>query len=98
MWNVLAVICFHAMVLSPEKPLCFSDAKVPIEFESETSCVLVRDQLARDLDLDLNARNVRMVLYCEKNKEIKEKKPLLKPLSASLVHRLTYMTPLKTGK
>jgi hypothetical protein len=82
MWNVLAVICFHAMVLSPEKPLCFSDAKVPIEFESETSCVLVRDRLAKDLNIDLNARNVRMILKCEKLKETNEKIPDIKPLSA----------------
>ena len=94
MWNVLAVICFHAMVLSPEKPLCFSDAKVPIEFESETSCVLVRDQLAKDLNLDLNARNVKMVLYCKKIKETEEKKPHITPLSAFLSHELNYMTPL----
>ena len=95
MWNVLAVICFHAMQLSPDQALCFSDARVPLELESETSCVLVRNQLAKDLDIDLNARNVRMVLYCKKSQETEEIKPLFKPLSASLSQELNYMTPLK---
>ena len=81
------------MSLSPEKALCFQDAKVPLEFESETSCVLVRNQLAKDLNIDLNARNIRMILKCEKSQETEEIKPLLKPLSASLAHRLNYMTP-----
>ena len=98
MWNVLAVICFYGMSISPEKALCFQDAKVPFDLENETSCILIRDQLAKDLDLDLNARNIRMVLYCKNSKEIKEKKPLLKPLSASLAHELNYMTPEKLGK
>ena len=82
------------MQLSPEKPLCFSDAKVPLDLKSETSCILVRNQLAKDLNMDLNARNIRMSLYCKKTKEIKEKKPLIKPLSTLLSHEMNYMTPL----
>ena len=59
------------MMLSPDKPLCWKDAVVPMEFQNETSCILVRDQLAKDLNVDLNARNVKLSLQCkEKIKEI----------------------------
>jgi len=59
------------MALSPEKPLCWKDAVIPMKFSSETSCILVRDQLAKDLNTDLNARNVKLSLQCkEKIKEI----------------------------
>ena len=57
------------MMLSPDKPLCWKDAVIPMEFQSETSCILVRDQLAKDLKVDLNARNVLLTLQC---KEIKQ--------------------------
>ena len=56
------------MMLSPDKPLCWKDAIVPMEFQNEASCILVRDKLAKDLDVDLNARNVKLSLQC---KEIK---------------------------
>ena len=56
-------------MLSPDKPLCWKDAVIPMEFQSETSCILVRDQLAKDLKVDLNARNVLLTLQC---KEIKQ--------------------------
>ncbi len=71
MWIITSVICFYSMVISPDKPLCWKDAVIPAEFKSETSCILVRDQLARELDVDLNARNVRITLQCkEKIKEM----------------------------
>jgi len=92
MWIITSVICFYSMMLSPDKPLCWKDAVVPMEFKNETSCILVRDQLAKDLNIDLNARNIRMILKCEKFKETEEIKPLLKPLSTSLTHELNYMT------
>ena len=57
------------MMLSPDEPLCWKDAVIPMEFQSETSCILVRDQLAKDLKVDLNARNVILTLQC---KEIKQ--------------------------
>ena len=44
-----------------------------MEFQSETSCIIVRDQLAKDLNIDLNARNVRLTLQC---KEIKQEKKI----------------------
>ena len=37
------------MSISPEKALCFQDAKVPFDLENETSCILIRDQLAREM-------------------------------------------------
>ena len=53
------------MMLSPDKPLCWKDAVIPMEFKSETSCVLVRDQLSKDLDVDMRARNVKLSLQCK---------------------------------
>ena len=52
-------------MLSPDKPLCWKDAVIPMEFKSETSCVLVRDQLSKDLDVDMRARNVKLSLQCK---------------------------------
>ena len=52
------------MMLS-ENPLCWKDAVIPMEFKSETSCVLVRDQLSKDLDVDMRARNVLLTLQCK---------------------------------
>ena len=54
-----------------DKPLCWKDAIVPMEFQNETSCILVRDRLAKDLDTDLRARNVKASLQCI---EIKQEK------------------------
>ena len=58
------------MALSPENPLCFQQARTPVIVESEASCILIRDQLVKDLNTDLNARNISMTLYCTKLKEI----------------------------
>ena len=69
MWTVIATICFMGMALSPEKPLCFQQARTPLQVESEASCILIRDQLVKDLNTDLNARNISMALYCVKIKE-----------------------------
>ena len=69
MWTIFATICFMGMSLSPENPLCFQQARIPMDFESETSCILVRDRLAKDLDVDFNARNIRATLYCVKLKK-----------------------------
>ena len=52
------------MMLS-DKPLCWKDAVIPMEFKSETSCVLVRDQLSKDLDVDMRARNAKLSLQCK---------------------------------
>ena len=71
MWIITSVICFYAMALSPDKPLCWKNAVIPMEFSNKASCLLVRDRLAKDLDVDLNARNVKLSLQCkEKIQEI----------------------------
>ena len=71
MWIITSVICFYSMQLSPNQPLCWKDAVVPMEFQNLASCILVRDRLAKDLDVDLNARNVKLSLQCkEKIQEI----------------------------
>ncbi len=69
MWTIISTLCFMGMALSPDKPLCFQQARIPMDFESETSCILVRDRLAKDLDVDFNARNIRATLYCVKLKK-----------------------------
>jgi len=66
MWTIVATICFIGMALSPDNPLCFQQCRVPMEFKTEESCILIRDQLVRDLNTDLNARNINMALYCSK--------------------------------
>ena len=69
------------MVISPDKPLCWRDAVIPAEFESKSSCILVRNQLAKDLNVDLNARNVKLSLQCkEKIKEIHKRSTKRKKL------------------
>jgi len=69
MWTIIATICFMGMALSPDKPLCFQQSRTPLQVESESSCILIRDQLVKDLNTDLNARNISMTLYCVKLKE-----------------------------
>ena len=66
MWTIVATICFMGMALSPDKSLCWQQCRVPMQFETEASCILIRDQLVRDLNTDLNARNISMALYCYK--------------------------------
>tara|TARA_R110002051_G_scaffold107075_1_gene180021 strand:- start:390 stop:632 length:243 start_codon:yes stop_codon:yes gene_type:complete len=66
MWTIVSTICFISMALSPDNPLCFQQCRIPMQFETEASCILVRDQLIRDLNTDLNARNINMALYCSK--------------------------------
>ena len=70
MWNIIGTICFMGMALSPDHPLCWNNATIPMDFENETSCILTRDRLAVDLTVDMNARNVRMILYCAEKKKI----------------------------
>ena len=46
------------MMLSPDNPLCWKDAVVPKEFKTEASCILVRNQLTKDLDV----MNVKIII------------------------------------
>ena len=70
MYTIIATLCFMGMALSPDKPLCFQQSRTPLQVESESSCILIIDQLVKDLNTDLNARNISMTLYCTKLKEI----------------------------
>jgi hypothetical protein len=69
MWTIIATLCFMGMALSPETPLCFQQARVPMNFDNKSSCILVADRLAKDLDIDFNARNIMATLYCVKLKK-----------------------------
>ena len=71
-----------------DKPICWRDALIPLRYESESSCVLVMQQLGRDLRDDMNNRLTSMQMTCHLAKEYPEhhhKKidelPLFKPPS-----------------
>ena len=86
MWVILTMICFYNTNFMADKPICFKDALLPLRYESESSCILVMQQLARDLTDDMNNRLASMQMKCHlaedypnyKHKEI-DKLPLLKP-------------------
>ena len=69
-----------------EKPICFKDALLPLRYENETSCILVMQQLGKDLQRDMSDRLTTMQMICHlaedypnfKHKEI-DKLPLFKP-------------------
>ena len=69
MYTIIATLCFYGMAISPNKPLCFQKSTIPMEFNNESSCILVRDRLAKDLHTDFNARNVKAILYCSEIKK-----------------------------
>jgi hypothetical protein len=68
MWTIVATICFIGLSLSPDKPLCWQKCRVPMTFQTESSCILIRDQLVKDLNTDLYERDITMGLYCQKVK------------------------------
>ena len=86
MWVILTMICFYNTNFMEDKPICFKDALLPLRYENETSCILVMQQLARDLTDDMNNRLASMQMKCHlaedypnyKHKEI-DKFPLFKP-------------------
>ena len=87
MWIILTTICFWntALMIKPDSPICWRDALLPLRYESESSCILVMQQLSRDLGDDMNNRLVTMQMTCKKigdeqykHKEI-DKLPLFKP-------------------
>ena len=47
-----------------ENPICWKDALLPLKYESESSCILVMQSVARDLQQDMNARLVTMSMKC----------------------------------
>ena len=87
MWVILTTICFWntALMLEADSPICWKDALLPLRYENETSCILVMQQLSRDLGDDMNNRLVTMQMKCHlaedyphyKHKEI-DKLPLFK--------------------
>ena len=88
MWIILTTICFWntALMIKSDSPICWKDALLPLRYESESSCVLVMQQLSRDLGDDMNNRLVTMTMTCHlaedypnfKHKEI-DKLPLFQP-------------------
>ena len=73
------------MMMNQDSPICWKDALLPLRYESESSCVLVMQQLSRDLRVDMGNRLVTMSMTCHlaedypdfKHKEI-DKLPLYK--------------------
>ena len=47
-----------------EDPICWRDALLPLKYENKTSCILVMQQLSRDLQGDMNARLLTMSMTC----------------------------------
>ena len=88
MWVILTTICFWntALMMNQDSPICWKDALLPLRYENESSCVLVMQQLSRDLQTDMSNRLVTMQMTCYlaeeypdfKHKEI-DKLPLYKP-------------------
>ena len=85
MWVILTTVCFFNTAFMGENPICFKDALLPLRYENETSCILVMQQLARDLTDDMNNRLASMQMKCHlaedypnyKHQEI-DKLPLFK--------------------
>ena len=87
MWIILTTICFWntALMMKQDSPICWKDALLPLRYENETSCILVMQQLSRDLQTDMSNRLVTMSMTCHlaenypdyKHKEI-DKLPLYK--------------------
>jgi len=86
MWVILTTICFYNTAFMGDKPICWRDALLPLRYESESSCILVIQQLGRDLTDDMNNRLASMQMKCHLAKEYPDfqhkeidKLPLLKP-------------------
>ena len=47
-----------------ENPICWKDALLPLKYDNETSCILVMQSLARDLQVDMGNRLVTMSMKC----------------------------------
>ena len=66
MWVILTTICFWntSLMLEQDSPICWKDALLPLRYESESSCILVIQQLSRDLGDDMKNRLVTMQMKC----------------------------------
>ena len=83
---ILTTICFYNTAFMGDKPICWRDALLPLRYESESSCILVIQQLGRDLTDDMNNRLASMQMKCHLAKEYPDfqhkeidKLPLFKP-------------------
>lgn len=47
-----------------ENPICWKDALLPLKYDNESSCILVMQSLARDLQVDMGNRLVTMSMTC----------------------------------
>ena len=64
MWVILTTICFFNTAMMGENPICWKDALLPLKYDNETSCILVMQSLARDLQVDMGNRLVTMSMTC----------------------------------
>ena len=64
MWVILTTICFYNTAMMGENPICWKDALLPLKYESESSCILVMQSLARDLQRDMSDRLATMSMKC----------------------------------
>ena len=69
MWVILTTICFYNTAFMGENPICWKDALLPLRYENETSCILVMQQLSRDLQVDMSNRLVTMSMECHLAKD-----------------------------
>ena len=60
MWVILTTICFYNTAFMADKPICFKDALLPLRYENESSCILIMQTLARDLQKDMSDRLATM--------------------------------------
>ena len=88
MWVILTTVCFFntAVMANGNKAICFQDALLPLRYNNESSCILVMQMLARDLNDDMANRLASMKMKCHlakdypnyEHREI-DKLPLYKP-------------------
>ena len=52
-----------------ENAICWKDALLPLKYESESSCILVMQQLSRELQNDMSNRLVTMQMKCHLAKD-----------------------------
>ena len=71
MWVILTTVCFFntAFMANGNKPICFQDALLPLRYNNESSCILVMQMLARDLNNDMANRLASMKMKCHLAKD-----------------------------
>jgi hypothetical protein len=69
MWVILTTICFFNTAFMEDKPICFQDALLPLRYDNESSCILVMQMLARDLNNDMANRLSSLTMKCHLAKD-----------------------------